>query len=471
MIGFGRPLVVGLGASGVAVARALVNLGLDVRVADSRDDHTLAMRVGPLRQAGAEVWLGGLGEHLLGGRDLVVTSPGVPPHTPLLMAALARGLPVWSEPELAWRLAGERVRLVAVTGTNGKTTTTELVAACLGAPAAGNIGTPLVEVLSDPAPPPLVVAELSSFQLHFTHTLRPDVAVLCNVADDHLDWHRTAEAYRAAKARVWGRQRPGDVVVMNGEDEGVLRTVGAHPPGGSIVRVGTARGALQPPPSVGVHDGVITWRPSPSEFVPIVEVADLALIGPHNIVNACAAVAAAVCAGADPAGLAPVIASFVAGPHRIEQVSAIDGVSWVNDSKATNPHAAAAALRSFESIVWIAGGLDKDLDFDVLADLLSERVRATVTIGECGPRVAAVARRAGVRTVEAGTLDIAVGVAARLARPGDTVLLAPAAASMDQFTDYAARGQAFRNLVAALPGRNVPSRAQGAVDPIPEGFQ
>ncbi|MGH8908025.1 MAG: UDP-N-acetylmuramoyl-L-alanine--D-glutamate ligase, partial [Egibacteraceae bacterium] len=443
-----RPLVVGLGISGVAVTRALLDRGHDVRVADARSDPALAGRADPLVQAGAQVRLGSMDECLLDGRDLVVASPGVPPYAPLLVAALARGLPVWSEPELAWRLSGEHVRLVAVTGTNGKTTTTELAAACLGAPAAGNIGTPLVELLGG-SPPPLVVAELSSFQLHFTHTLRPDVAVLLNVAGDHLDWHGTIQAYRAAKARVWASQRPGDVVVV-GDDGGALQTVTAHPPPGAVMRVGTAAPAC---PGVGVRDGVIVWQPPEGEAVPVVDVARLALVGPHNLANVCAAVAAAVCAGADPARLAPVLASFVAGPHRVERIAAINGVTWVNDSKATNPHAAAAALRSFGSVVWIAGGLDKDLDFDALADLVRERVRAAVTIGACGPRVASVARRAGVQTVEAGTLDVAVGIAARLARPGDTVLLAPAAASMDQFTDYAARGQAFRQLVTALRER------------------
>jgi UDP-N-acetylmuramoylalanine--D-glutamate ligase len=453
MIAFHRPLVVGLGTSGVAIAQALLDRGLAVRVTDASANQALATRAGLLRQAGAEVRLGSMDEQQLDDRDLLVTSPGVPPRTPLLVAALARGLPVWSEPELAWRLAGERARLVVITGTNGKTTTTQLVGACLGAPTAGNIGTPLVELLGRAVPPPLVVAELSSFQLHFTHTLRPDVAVLLNVAGDHLDWHGTLCAYHAAKARAWANQRPGDVVVVNGEDEGARQTVAAHPPPGDIVRVGIALPTRSP--GVGVRDGVIVWQPPEGGAVPIVDVAQLALVGPHNVANVCAAVAAAICMGADPATLAPALAGFVAGPHRVEHVAAIDGVTWVNDSKATNPHAAAAALRSFGSIVWIAGGLDKDLDFGMLVDLLRERVRATVTIGACGPRVAAAARQAGVATVEAGTLDVAVAAAAQLARPGDTVLLAPAAASMDQFTDYAARGQAFRELVKALRERKM----------------
>ncbi|MGH8930923.1 MAG: UDP-N-acetylmuramoyl-L-alanine--D-glutamate ligase [Egibacteraceae bacterium] len=453
MIPWRRPLVVGLGRSGVAMARALLDRGLDVRLADARDDHALATSAAPFFEQGADVRLGGLGVDILDGRDLVVTSPGVPPRTPLLKAARARGLPVWSEPELAWRLAGGQVRLVVVTGTNGKTTTTELIAACLGAPAAGNIGTPLVELLARPDPPPLVVAELSSFQLQFTHSLRPDVAVLLNVAVDHLDWHGTAAAYRAAKARSWASQRPGDAVVVNADDGGAVQAVHEHPPAARVVTASTA--APGPPLAVGVRDGIIVWRPPAGQDlhgqeVPVARVADLALTGPHNVSNVCAAVAASACAGADPTALGPALTGFAAGPHRLERVACVDGVTWVNDSKATNPHAAAAALRSFGSVVWIAGGLDKDLDFDGLAGLLPPRVRATVTIGSCGPSVARMSRRAGVETTEAGTLDVAVEMAARLARPGDTVLLAPAAASMDQFTDYAARGQAFRELVARL---------------------
>ncbi len=460
-----RCLVLGLGTTGEAVAKALLGLGVDVRAADARADDALSARARLLGCAGADVRLGGLDEALLDGRDVVVASPGVAPRHPVLQAALARGVPVWSEPELAWRLAAGRTRLIGVTGTNGKTTTTELVAACLGAPAGGNIGTPLVELLGGPTPPPLVVAELSSFQLHFTHMLHLDVAVLLNVACDHLDWHGSMPAYQAAKARAWARQRRTDAVVVNVEDPGAVEAVRAHPPPGVVVHVGT--GPPKRAPAVGVIDGSVVWRPligqsvvnSAGEPAEVVAVEDLSLVGRHNLANACAAVAAAICAGADPVGLAPVVAAFTTGPHRVERVAGVGGVSWVNDSNATNPHAAAAALRSFGSVVWIAGGLDKDLDFDGLDDLVRERVRVTVTIGSCGPELAALSRRVGVPAVEGGSLTAAVDVAAGLARPGDTVLLAPAAASMDQFTDYAARGQAFRDLVTALAKRTKAERS------------
>jgi UDP-N-acetylmuramoylalanine--D-glutamate ligase len=417
--GSGAPhvLVLGAGLSGRAVAAALDAAGWPHTVADERTD---------LDPAGLPpgTVLGPLDPALLDGVDLVCPSPGVPPTSPLLRAAVGRGVPVWSEPEMAWRLNGGRTRLVAVTGTNGKTTTTEMLAACLQAPAAGNIGAPLVTALAADPAPPLVVAELSSFQLHFCRELRPDVAVLTNVADDHLDWHGDPAAYRAAKARIWAAQRPEDTAVVAGDDPGAVATAAAHPPPGRLV---TAR----------VGDGLL-------------DVGTLAARGPHNAVDATLAAHAAVAAGADPDRVREVLAAFRTGRHRLELVRTLDGVDYVDDSKATNPHAALAALRSYDDVVWIAGGLDKGLSFEPLADALPGRVRHLLTIGRCGPDIAAVGRAAGVPTEEVGELRAAVARARAVARPGSTVLLAPAAASMDQFRDYAERGEAFRAAVEAL---------------------
>jgi UDP-N-acetylmuramoylalanine--D-glutamate ligase len=353
-------------------------------------------------------------------------------------------LPVWSEPELAARLNGGRTRVVAVTGTNGKTTTTELIGACLDAPAVGNIGTPMAEVLGADAPPPLVVAELSSFQLRFTDTLRADVGVLLNVAPDHLDWHGSLAAYRTAKARVWAGQRPHDWAIVNRDDAGARATAEAHPPPGRA-----AWFTLRAPDDgeVGVEGGWMVQRLRADAPERVVEVASMALRGPHNVGNACAAVAAALCAGGSPARIAATVAAFAPGPHRMELVASIGGVDWVNDSKATNPHAAAAALSAYPSVVWIAGGLNKGLSFDELGAALRGRVRLAATIGASGPDIAAVARAAGVDVVEAGSLDEAVRIARAAAAPGDTVLLSPACASMDQFRDYAERGERFRALV------------------------
>jgi UDP-N-acetylmuramoylalanine--D-glutamate ligase len=447
-----RALVAGLGVSGVAAARALLAAGADVRAGDGADTPALRARAADLAAAGADVRLGDLGPALLSGRDVVVPSPGIPPHAPLLAAAVADGVAVWSEPELAWRLAGGSTRLVAVTGTNGKTTTAQLLAACLGAPAAGNIGTPLVEVLAA-QPPPLVVAELSSFQLHFAATLRPAVAVLLNVAPDHLDWHGGLDAYGASKAQLWACQEPGDWAVLNRDDAGVRRVAAAAPPPAGCTET-TIAGPSPAAGGVGIVDGWISWRaPGVRDAVPVVAVDRLHLPGAHNLANVCAAVAGAACAGADARGLGEPLAAFRPGAHRLEHVATVDGVAWVNDSKATNPHAAAAALSSYDSVVWIAGGLNKGLDFDALTDVVRGRVRVAVTIGSAGPALAALTRSLGVPTVEAGELAAAVPAAAALARPGDTVLLAPACASMDQFVDYAERGRAFAAAVAALAER------------------
>ncbi len=411
-----RVLVVGMGASGRAMTAALQPAGRTVRAADERTDPfeeglPVDTRLGPMTPA------------LLQDVDLVVTSPGIPPAHPLLEAAVARGLPVWSEPELAVRLNAGRTRLVGVTGTNGKTTTTQMIAACLDAPAAGNIGIPLVTTLTVD-PPPLVVAELSSFQLHFCTTLRPDVAVLLNIADDHLDWHGGMEGYRHAKARLWQAQRPDDVTVVLGEDPGAMATVDRWPPPGRLITAAVGDDVLDP--------------------------STLAAPGPHNAANATVAAHAAIAAGADPDHVRRTLAGVGVGAHRMELVATIADVDYVNDSKATNPHAALAALRSYDDIVWIAGGLNKGLSFEALGPALQGRVRHVLTIGACGPEIAAVARAAGVPTEEVGDLATAVTRSRAIAVPGVTVLLAPAAASMDQFTDYADRGTQFRAAVEDL---------------------
>ena len=448
-----RVLVVGAGRTGAAVAAALTERAARVTVAETGAGDDARTRAATVARTGATVvrTLEGIDPAEF---DLLVPSPGVVEHHPLLLAAAAAGTPVWSEPELAWRLSDGRTRLVAVTGTNGKTTTTEMIAACLSAPTAGNIGTPLVSLLGGDEPPGLVVAELSSFQLRFCHTLRPTVAVLLNVAPDHLDWHRDLDAYRAAKARIWAAQQPGDVAVVGADDPGATATAGAHPPPAAMVRFTTSKPHGG---DVGVVDGWIVA----GSGEPVVEVEALAARGPHNLANACAAVAAGVAAGADVARLGSTLAAYHPGRHRLETVGTVDGVTYVDDSKATNPHAAAAALASFPAgrVIWIAGGLGKGLDFDDLVPHISGQVTAAFTIGTSGPQIAEVVTRAGVEATVSETLDRAVTAAAAAARPGDVVLLAPACASMDQFTDYAERGEAFRAAVAALsaaPATGVP---------------
>jgi UDP-N-acetylmuramoylalanine--D-glutamate ligase len=254
------------------------------------------------------------------------------------------------------------------------------------------------------------------------------VAVLVNIADDHLDWHGGAEPYAADKARLWQAQRPSDTTVVFAGDDGAMRAVKAFPPPGKLITATVGDGVLDPQ--------------------------DLSAPGPHNAVNATLAAHACIAAGADPGGVRDVLRDFHTGGHRLEVVQRRDGVTWVDDSKATNPHAALAALQSFDDIIWIAGGLNKGLVFDSLADAIRSRVRHTLTIGRCGPQIAELSRAQGVPTQEVGDLRSAVQVARKLATPGTTVLLAPAAASMDQFENYAERGRVFADAVTVNPAVN-----------------
>ena len=439
--------VLGLGTSGAAILRALEGTGVaDVVAVDTREEAAVAPGAALARRQGAQVRLGCADAEVLAGCDLVVTSPGLPLSHPLLAGALARGLEVWSEPELAWRRAAGRTTLVAITGTNGKTTTTELAAACLAAPAGGNLGPPLCDLLAVPDPPPVVVAELSSFQLRFSAALRAEVGVLLNLAPDHLDWHPDLEDYAASKARVWANQREGDAAVVFVDDAGARAVRDAHPPPARQVPV-----TLGAPPEggVGVVEDALVSRLAPTPAT-IARVSDLPSAEPAFVADAACAAAAALVAGADAEGVARGLTGFRPGPHRLEEVAVRHGVRYVDDSKATNPHAAASALVAHDSVVWIAGGLLKGLALDDLAALLPGRVRLVVAIGVGAEAVEALARRAGVPAVRADTLDRAVPLAARYAEPGDTVLLSPAAASFDQFASYAARGLAFRAAVERL---------------------
>ncbi len=439
-------LVAGLGVSGFAAARALLRAGAVVRAVDSGEGEAVRARVRELASLGADARAGVSfdASGLLGGVDLLVPSPGLAQGSPLVSAALTDDLPVWSEPELAWALSDGQTRLVVVTGTNGKTTTTELLGALLDAPTGGNIGTPLSDLLLLQSPP-TAVAELSSFQLRFTETLRPDVAVLLNVAPDHLDWHGGLDAYEAAKARAWRRSGPHDWLVV-GDDDGARRAIRNHPTDARIIEV--TRGPVGAG-QVGFVDGRLTVAVD-GERVEVAEAGEMRLRGAHNLDNACAAVAAAVALGADPAALREPLLGYSAGPHRLALIAQRDGIRWIDDSKATNPHAAAAALSSCggtgASIVWIAGGLGKGLEFSELKDPVRAHVRHAITIGASGPEIGRLARACEIDTTDAGDLERAVAAARRVARPGDTVLLAPACASMDQFTDYAERGRVFAAL-------------------------
>ncbi len=416
----------------------LAGQGARVHVYD--DAGAAAQQAAAIRLAvdGVEVTLGGIPSRPPEGTELVVTSPGLPPTTPLLTSARAAGIPVWGEVELAWRLRPAGQDWLAVTGTNGKTTTTQMLGAILAtagvsSATAGNIGAPLVEVTSGTPVPQALAVELSSFQLHYTESLAPRVGAILNLAEDHLDWHGSMQAYVSDKARVWGSEPAVTMAIGNADDPLVVALRGGLP----LVTFGL-HGA-----GVTVENGCLVDHAFGAGH--LVAVADLAAPGAHNVANALAAAAMARAYGIAPDVIGAALRDFRLGPHRNELVTTVSGVAYVNDSKATNPHAAAASLGAYPSVVWIAGGLNKGLDFDDLVTAAAGHVRATVLIGRCADEIAdALARHAPkIPTSRASSMDDAVVAAARLARPGDTVLLAPAAASMDMFRDYAARGDAF----------------------------
>ena len=430
----GTAVVVGLGITGRAVVEHLVGQGWSVVVVeDLVTDETaaaveaLGASLGPVAAAA--------------DADLVVPSPGVGPTHAVHAVARHAGVPVLSEVELAWRAASGK-RVVAVTGTNGKTTVTTLVAAMLVASgttavAAGNIGLPLITAAR--ADVGVLVAEVSSFQLQHTVDFRPDVAVWLNLAADHLDWHPSMEHYAAAKARIWANQGPGDVAVVNADDAAVVHAAATAP--GRVVTFGTT-GAGGPVDWSAV-DGILR---GPAGDVMAVAALPRAL--PHDVANVLAAMAAATAVGADTAACRAGAAGFAGLPHRVQLVGESGGVHYYDDSKATTPASVQAALRGFESVVLIAGGRNKGLDLRPLAGEAG-RLRAVVAIGEAAPEmVAAFAGRVPVTV--APSMAAAVREAAAAALPGDAVLLSPACASFDWYRSYAERGDDFAAHVRAL---------------------
>ncbi len=437
-------LVAGAGRSGAAAARALRDRGARVTVAEVSEE-----RAQPLREDGFAVVDAAVPPD---GTDLVVTSPGWRPDSPLLVAAAAAGLEVLGEVELAWRLRDPLVPWLAVTGTNGKTTTVKMLEAVLSAAglrtvATGNVGLPVVEAVAGPYD--VLAVELSSFQLHWSSTVRPAAGAVLNVADDHTDWHGSFQDYALAKAKVLDA-----ATSIAGADDEVSRTLLNRARGRRV----TFTLQAPRPGELGVVEGLLLDRAFtradstevPGEATELASTADLAVPGPHNVANALAAAALARAHGVPAGAVRDGLRVFRSEPHRNELVASAAGVAWVDDSKATNPHAAAASLASYAPVVWIAGGLLKGADVDDLVRRAAPRLRAAVLLGTDRAVLAeALARHAPqVPVVEVDRLDTgamldAVTAARRLAVPGDTVLLAPAAASMDCFRDYAERGALF----------------------------
>lgn len=426
-----RILVLGAGVSGLAVSRLARSRGHSVTVYDEA-----AVEPTVVLQLGAGAVTGEWDSGLLNGVDLVVTSPGFPERSLPVVETLEAGVPLWSEIEFAWRAIDDRP-VVAVTGTNGKTTVSSLAARILQtsgveAVAVGNIGTPLSDVVDMPWE--VAVVEVSSFQLRFIDRFHPRSAALLNIAADHLDWHGSVAAYAAAKSRIFERQTQDDLLVYDADDPGAAAAVSA-----ADSRLHPVSARRVPSGGSGLGDGVLHL---PGLSIPAEH---LASTDPAHVVDMAAAALLALAHGATEEGVSASLADFAPGPHRRVVVGQVGGVAFVDDSKATNPHAALAAVAAYPSVILIAGGLAKNLDLKPLAT--AQHVKALVGIGTAGPELV---EAAGERGHRADTIEDAVRLAARLADPGDTVLLAPGAASFDQFRSYGERGDAFRAAVAQL---------------------
>jgi UDP-N-acetylmuramoylalanine--D-glutamate ligase len=455
-------LVAGARVTGRALLAALTPLGARATLTD---DSPSALQT--YAQNGVAVIDPASAAVTITDYDLVVTSPGFPPTAPVLAAAAAAGIPIWGDVELAWRLDnsgryGPPRRWLVVTGTNGKTTTASmlhamLVAAGRRALLCGNIGDPVLDVLDRPAE--LLAVELSSFQLHWAPSLRPEAGVVLNVAEDHLDWHGTMDAYARDKARVLD----GRVAVVGLDDPvaaGLLSSAAAP------VRVGFRLG--EPAPGeLGVRDGVLIDNAF-GEQVALAQAASIPVAGPVGVLDALASAALARAVDVAPQAIADALAAFRVGRHRAQVVDVVDGVTYVDDSKATNPHAAQASIAAYPRVVWIAGGLLKGASVEELVGAVANRLVAAVLIGRDrsiirdalsrhAPDVPVVELVTGEDSGVPGTIEFgdsvmaAVVEAARgMAGPGDTVLLAPAGASFDQFSGYGQRGDAFASAVSAL---------------------
>ncbi len=448
----GLPVVVaGAGVSGAAAARTLRELGASVTVADSSEERAEPLRALGLRVEALDV--------PPPGTALVVTSPGWRPDSPLLVAAAAAGVEVVGEVELAWRLRRPGAPdWLTLTGTNGKTTTVKMLEAVLAAAgrrtvAAGNVGLPLLDAVNGPYD--VLAVELSSFQLHWSSTLSPHAGALLNLADDHTDWHGSSDAYVQAKTGVWS----GAHSIGNADDD-VVAPLLAQAPGRQVsftLRVPRLG-------QVGLVEDLLVDRAYSSadqgdvegEATELASLGDLTVPGAHNVANALAAATLARSYGVPASAVRKGLAAFRPEPHRNALVAVVGGVSWVDDSKATNPHAAAASLATYEPVVWIAGGLLKGADVEDLVAGAAPHLRAAVLLGTDRADLAEALRRHApevpvveVARLDTGAMSEVVDAAARLAQEGDTVLLAPAAASMDCFRDYRQRGELFAQLVRA----------------------
>ncbi|HMM20354.1 MAG TPA: UDP-N-acetylmuramoyl-L-alanine--D-glutamate ligase [Selenomonadales bacterium] len=443
-------LVLGAGVSGISVAGILRGYGARVILSDAKPADKIRQDLSGLTAGGVTLALGQeQGESLLRDVDYLVLSPGVSIYSPLVEAAAGKGIVVMSEVEVAYRIS--KAPLVAVTGTNGKTTTTTLIGEMLKASGrevvvGGNIGQALSQEVQGVSAQGVVVAEISSFQLEGIIDFRPRVAAILNLTPDHIDRHRTLDTYREMKERIFANQRAEDYVVLNYDDPAVRAMAGRAP---SQAVFFSRREELAA--GVYVKDGVIRigWQ---NQVVDVCPVAELKIPGGHNVENALAACGVAYFAGAGPEAMARVLRSFTGVEHRIEPVETINGVPYYNDSKATNPESSIKALEAFPGhIVLIAGGRDKNTDLTEFMQLAKQRVDHLILLGEAAERFGQAAARHGISQIHyVQDYAAAVTLAHALARPPETVLLSPACASYDMFNNYEERGRAFKELVRRL---------------------
>jgi len=445
-----RVLVVGLGKSGVASSLFLQGRGAKVTVSDAKAEEQLRNEIPALLDKGIAVETGKHGERTFRDQDLIVVSPGVPNDVPQLQNARRLGIPVIGEIELAARyLEGH---IVAITGSNGKTTTTTLTGEVIAAGGrkslvGGNIGTPAITFVEQSSPETWVVLEISSFQLETIETFRPHISAVLNVTPDHLDRHGSMDNYISAKARIFENQSDSDFAVLNADDSTCVRMANGIKPRVYWFsrRHEVERGAF-------TANGRIFFRDERGQR-DIMSADEMTLKGLHNLENVLAAVTMGSVAGIEPAAIRQAVKDFKAVEHRLEYVTTIRGVQYFNDSKATNVDATIKALESFPGRIHIIlGGKDKGSDYTVLNDLLRERVKRVYTIGAAASKIESQIA-GGVDIVSAGTLESAVKKAAEAAESGDVVLLAPACASFDQFQSYEQRGRVFKEAVHQLAAR------------------